>query len=133
MAQKIGLETKLYVQISAVMTEVTKVIDVEVPWSRSEIENDTRANGVWTGRRTGKGTWGITFSMTRDPSDTTWAQFRTSFVANSAVNIEVRDAAAGDGISGEVYVSDFSDSQPQDGMVTTSVVLIGNGTPTVLT
>ena len=130
MAEFRGWEAKLRIEISSTMTDADNAKDVTLNLARSTIDNDTRGDGSWTGQKAGKGTWGVTFSITANSDDTVWAQIKTSFFANTSLNIEVRDTTSGAGVTGAVYVTDFTRDEPLDGMLVSNVTMIGSGTPT---
>ncbi len=107
--------------------EVTLARDVSFDPSWREISASYRGAGNWYRKRPGFGEWSATFDMVYDASDTTWTAIQGFF--QNRTKITVRSLGEnGEQLNGSAYVQSWTQGEPLEDVVTTSITLLGDGT-----
>lgn len=116
-----------------VWTEIPCVRDVNLDLTSSEVDDTCRSTDGWRSRIQGLKEWGANFDMVHDNDDAGWELVRAAYFNKTKIEVLILDndisIDGAEGVQGDIYVSDFSEAQPLDDIITNSVVLLGSGTP----
>lgn len=140
MGDKLGNEGRIYYNTAANAVKgssgnlIQTVRDVDMKLSASEVDKTSRKSGGWRGKRSGLREWGVSFDMIRDSADSAWIALRTAFLTGQPIGLSVLDgaynAAGAEGLHGACFVTEFTNGEPLDDVMTSSVTIVGDGAPT---
>lgn len=108
---------------------VKHIKDLTADLSASELDDTTRDDGQWGSTTQGRKKWAIDFTLVVKQGDTMYAALLASFENDT----EIANANAVDefshAIGGKCKCVKFTRSEPDDGVVTCAVRLVGRGKP----
>jgi len=111
-------------------SEVTRIRDLTLSLTASEVDITTRADDGWRARRAGLREWGAEFELLAVSGDIVWDSLENAFTEGSNLTATIADYL-GHSVSGTVYVTSFTRNEPLDGAVTANVTLVGAAKPTI--
>lgn len=134
MAQKQGSECVLLIDMGETAENFqpfTKVRDVDLDQSMNTSDATTREDDGWENKAAGLRSWGFSTEAKWDPDDTVMQKVRQAYYSTppKKLRVKVLDETDGNGPVGYVLVTDFSRSEPLEGIVTVSVTMEGCGKP----
>ena len=101
--------------------------DVQVQLPKDVSDETTRGNDGYSENAVGIKRPTISFGMKYDRTDSDWTAFRDAYVNDTVLACWVADGADAqntEGFASNVYVTDFSQSQPLSGGISTDVTLV---------
>lgn len=135
MAQKQGSECVLMIDLGTAgdnYQAFTKVKDVDLNQAMGTSDATTREDDGWENKAPGLRSWGFSTEVKWDPEDTVLQKIRQAYYSDPPTKLRVKilDEAEGNGPVGQMLVTDFSRSEPLEGIVTVSISMEGCGKPT---
>lgn len=138
MATQVGYNARIYynngTSVSPVWLEIDTVRDVTLNLSRNEIDDTSRTARGWRSRLAGLAEWGADYEMVYNTENTAWGKIRDSFLDNTVIEVLILDGDIAidgqQGIRGNVFVTEFSEEQPLEDVISNSCTMVGNGEPT---
>jgi len=111
-------------------SEALHVKDVNISLAADEVDQTTRNHQGWKSRRAGLRSWGVTFDMEVQTSDSVFTALSSAYENATSLAATAVDGL-GHSISGDVYVTQFDRTEALGDTVKVSVGLVGDGKPTI--
>ena len=99
--------------------------DVEISRKANDVDITDRSTAGWEGKRAGLRSWSGSFTLVQHTGDTVFSALQTAWKDGAYLAVVLTKGTTTE--TGECYVSDFSESQPNNGIVTIKVAITGNG------
>ena len=138
MATKVGYDARMYYNSGTLLSpnwlEIDTVRDVTLNETRNEIDDTSRTTRGWRSRLAGLAEWGADFEMVYNTESTAWQLIRASFADNTIIEVLILDGDitvdGHEGMRGNVFVTEFSRSEPLEDVISNACTMVGNGEPT---
>ena len=133
MPSTIGHDAAIYFNTGTVTTpvwtEIDCVRDVNLDLSSSEVDDTCRTTNGFRSRIQGLKQWGADFEMVYDTTNAAWELVRAAYFDKTKIEVLILDndisVDGSEGVQGDIYVSDFTEAQPLDDIISNSVTLLG--------
>ena len=121
----LGKNAKLYVGAGGAVsptTEVKRVTNVKINRTRDEIDISNRESPDVKVYLAGQADWELTFDiLCDDGASGPYKTMNDAFHDGNPLNLKAVDKTGGNGIEGSFIITEFSEDQPMDGVIKSSV------------
>jgi len=103
--------------------ELTNAKDVTLNVEKGEADATTRANSGWKATVAALKDGSIEWEMVWDTDDAGFTAIKNSFFDDTIIGLQILDTDGGEGLQADFMVTNFSRSEPLEGVMTVSVTV----------